>query len=340
MPPAVGNNSAICVVNAGGWGTALAVLLARSGKPVVLWARREAAATELSQTRENRAYLPGVTLPLSLDVTSDLAVALRGRRIVIVATVSSHLREIARLLAPFLDAEAIVVHGTKGFEAETLLRCSVVLEQELGPRFDNRVAVLSGPTHAEEVARGVPSAAVLACPMLEVAIELQQALGGPTFRLYVNQDRTGVEVCGSLKNVIGLAAGVGDGLGFGDNTRAALITRSLAEMRRLTAALGGEPATVSGLAGLGDVVATCTSQHSRNRWAGEQIGRGRQLDEILASTAKVVEGVPATRSAVALAERHGVDLPICEQVEAVLFRGRQPLQALEALMTREPTHEA
>lgn len=339
MPPAGGDNSAICVVNAGGWGTALAVLLARSGRSVVLWARREAAAAELAQTRENRAYLPGVTLPLSLDVTADLAAALRGRRIVIVATVSGHLRETARLLAPLLDPGAIVVHGTKGFEVQTLLRCSAVLEQELGSRFHNRVAVLSGPTHAEEVARGVPSAAVLACPTLEVAMELQQVLGGPTFRLYVNQDRTGVEVCGSLKNVIALAAGVGDGLGFGDNTRAALITRSLAEMRRLTAALGGDPATVSGLAGLGDVVATCTSHHSRNRWAGEQIGRGRQLDEILASTAKVVEGVPATRSAVALAVLHGVDLPICEQVAAVLFRGRRPLEALEALMRREPTYE-
>ena len=294
MPLAGSDNSAICVVNAGGWGTALAVLLARSGRSVVLWARREAAAAELGQTRENRAYLPGVNLPMSLDVTSDLAAALRGRQIVIVATVSGHLRETARLLAPLVDPGAIVVHGTKGFEVETLLRCSTVLEQELGSRFHNRVAVLSGPTHAEEVARGVPSAAVLACPTLEVAMELQQVLGGPTFRLYVNQDRTGVEVCGSLKNVIALAAGVGDGLGFGDNTRAALITRSLAEMRRLTAALGGDPATVSGLAGLGDVVATCTSQHSRNRWAGEQIGRGRQLDEILASTAKVVEGVPAT----------------------------------------------
>jgi glycerol-3-phosphate dehydrogenase (NAD(P)+) len=278
-------------------------------------------------------------LPPQLEITSDLAAALRGRTVVLVAPVSRYIRETARLMAPLVNPEALVVHGSKGFELETLLRCSEVLEEELGPRFKERVAVLSGPTHAEEVARGVPTAAVLACPAQEVSLELQRVLGGSTLRLYVNPDRTGVEVCGSLKNVIALAAGIGDGLGFGDNTRAALITRSLAEIGRLVLALGGAAGTASGLAGLGDVIATCTSQHSRNRWAGEQIGRGRQLDEILGSTPKVVEGVPATRVAAALRARTGVELPICAEVEAVLFQGKRPLEALEALMSREPRRE-
>jgi glycerol-3-phosphate dehydrogenase (NAD(P)+) len=330
---------AICVLNAGGWGTALAAMLAREGRSVTLWARREAAAAELREARENRTYLPGVAIPPRLEITSDLAAALRGRRVVLVASVSRYLRELARAMAPLVEPEALVLHGTKGFELETLRRCSEVLEEELGAGFRGRVAVLSGPTHAEEVARAVPSAAVLACPAEEIALELQRVLGGSTLRLYVNSDRTGVEVCGSLKNVIALAAGIGDGLGFGDNTRAALITRSLAEMGRLVVALGGQAGTVSGLAGLGDVVATCTSRHSRNRWAGEQLGRGRQLDEILGSTPKVIEGVPAVRAAAALRARTGVELPICAEVEAVLFQGKRPLEALEALMTREPTRE-
>ena len=329
----------IAVVNAGGWGTALAVLLSRGGRRVRLWARRKEAADRLRAARENRAYLPGVPLPPELEIHTDLAAAVHGCPVVIVAVISSYIRDIARDLARALEPGAVVVHGTKGFEAGTLLRCSEVIAAELGPGWHDRVAVLSGPTHAVEVAQGVPTAAVLACRSADVATGLQRLIGGPSFRLYTNPDVIGVEVCGSLKNVIALAAGASDGLGYGDNTKAALITRSLAEIGRLVAALGGEASTASGLAGLGDVVATCTSRHSRNRWAGEQLGQGRGLDEILASTPMVVEGVPATGSAVALAARHGVELPIAEQVQAVLFGGRQPREALAALMGREPRQE-
>lgn len=329
----------IAVVNAGGWGTALAVLLSRGGHRVRLWARREAAAERLRAEAENRAYLPGIPLPPELEIHTDLAAAVRGCPVVVIVVISSFIRAISRELARVLEPGAVVVHGTKGFEAGTLLRCSEVIESELGPTWRDRVAVLSGPTHAVEVAQGVPTAAVLACRSSQVAAGLQRLIGGPTFRLYTNPDVIGVEVCGSVKNVIALAAGASDGLGYGDNTKAALITRSLAEIGRLAAALGGEASTASGLAGLGDVVATCTSRHSRNRWAGEQLGRGRELEEILASTPMVVEGVPATRSVVALAARHGVELPIAEQVQAVLFQGRQPREALSALMGREPRQE-
>jgi glycerol-3-phosphate dehydrogenase (NAD(P)+) len=329
----------VAVLNAGGWGTALAVMLARGGRDVILWARREEAAEELRAERVNRAYLPGVSIPDNVTITADLQLALQRRKIVVVAVVSRFIRNLARQIAPLVEPDALVVHGTKGFEPATLLRCSEVLEGELGSAFLDRVAVLSGPTHAEEVARGVPTAAVLACPDSAVALQLQQQLGSPQFRLYTNHDRIGVEVCSSLKNVIALAAGASDGLGYGDNAKAALITRGLAEMGRLVAALGGRSSTVTGLAGLGDVIATCTSRHSRNRWAGEQLGQGRTMDEIVASTQMVVEGLPATQAAVSLGAKTGVELPIVEQVHAVLFERRHPRAALAALMGREPTHE-
>jgi glycerol-3-phosphate dehydrogenase (NAD(P)+) len=328
------------VLNAGGWGTALAVLLASRGGHVTLWARRAEAAERLQAERENRAYLPGIRIPPEVEVTSDLAAALGGRRVIVVAVISRFIRQIACQMAPLVESNGLVLHGTKGFEAETLSPCSEVLEEELGSSFHGRVAVLSGPTHAEEVGRGVPTAAVLACPEAAAATSLQRLLTGPSFRVYTNPDRIGVEVCASLKNVIALAAGASDGLEYGDNAKAALITRGLAEMSRLVAALGGQASTPSGLAGLGDVVATCTSRYSRNRWAGEQLGRGRSLDEIVDSTKMVIEGVPATRAAVALAARVGIELPIAEQVHAVLFEGRQPSDALAALMSREPTSEA
>jgi glycerol-3-phosphate dehydrogenase (NAD(P)+) len=202
-----------------------------------------------------------------------------------------------------------------------------------------RVAALSGPTHAEEVGRGMPSAAVVACADSGVAAFFQDVLHGPTFRAYTSSDVVGVELCGALKNVVALATGASDGLGYGDNTRAALITRSLVEIGRLVQAAGGDPRTVTGLAGLGDVVATCTSRHSRNRWAGEQIGRGRLLEEIVASTPQVIEGIPATRAAVDLGARYGVDLPVCMQVDQVLNHGVQVREIMSRLMGREATGE-
>lgn len=329
----------VAVVNAGGWGTALAVLLAGRGHEVRLWSRRPELAETINRRRENPDYLPGVAIPPSVRATADLAFAVDGSSVVVTVAISGFTRQVGRQLQPLLRPETLVVHGTKGLEQGTLLRMSQVLEQELGEPFQDTVAALSGPTHAEEVGRGIPTAAVIACADGRRAARLQRLFNGPTFRVYTNSDVTGVELCGALKNVVALATGISDGLGFGDNARAALITRSLAEIGRLVCAHGGQRDTVFGLAGIGDIVATCTSLHSRNRWAGEQLGRGRRLEEVLASTPMVVEGVPATRATLELARRSGVEMPIAQQVHDVLAGRRSPRDALTQLMARETTAE-
>lgn len=329
----------VAVLNAGGWGTALAVVLARAGHAVRLWARRPEQAAALAAGRVNEAYLPGVGLPDAVLPTNDLGAAVAGCAAVVMVPISAALRELAQRLGPLLPDDALVVHGTKGLERESLLRLSQVVERELRSTHQGRVAALSGPTHAEEVGRGIPAAAVVASPDSASAAALQGILSGPTFRVYTNSDVVGVELCGALKNVVALATGIGDGLGGGDNARAALITRSLAEISRLVVAAGGRAETVAGLAGVGDLVATCTSRHSRNRRAGEQIGRGVPLERVLAESPQVVEGVPATRAALALARRYGVTMPIVEQAHAVLFEGRDPRDAMVELMARDPTAE-
>jgi glycerol-3-phosphate dehydrogenase (NAD(P)+) len=329
----------VAVLNAGGWGTALAVMLAGAGHSVRLWARRAEQAAALAANRVNQAYLPGVVLPDGVRPTWDLGAAVAGCEAVVVVPISAGMRELARRLSPLLPDDALVVHGTKGLERDSLLRLSEVIESELRPSHRGRVAALSGPTHAEEVGRGIPTAAVVASPDEQSAQALQAILSGSSFRVYTNPDVVGVELCGALKNVVALATGVGDGLGGGDNARAALITRSLAEIGRLVVAAGGRAETVAGLAGVGDLVATCTSRHSRNRRAGEQIGRGVPLEQVLAGSTQVVEGVPATSAALALARRYGVTMPIAEQAHAVLFAGRDPRDALSELMARDPTAE-
>ena len=288
----------VTVLNAGGWGTALAVVLARAGHAVRLWARRREQADALAAGRVNEAYLPGVTLPDAVRPTSDLAAAVDGCAAVVMVPISAAVQDLARRLGPLLPDDALVVHGTKGLERASLLRLSQVIERELRLTHHGRVAVLSGPTHAEEVGRAIPAAAVVASPDGESASALQAILNGPTFRVYTNTDVVGVELCGALKNVVALATGVGDGLGGGDNARAALITRSLAE-----------------------------------------IGRGVPLDRVLADSPQVVEGVPATRAALALARRYAVSMPIVEQAHAVLFEGRDPRDAMSELMARDPTAE-
>ncbi|MGE3910758.1 MAG: NAD(P)H-dependent glycerol-3-phosphate dehydrogenase [Chloroflexota bacterium] len=329
----------VAVLNAGGWGTALALSLARSGHAVRLWTRRAEQADLLARTRINETYLPGVPLEPAILPTADLAEAVDGCSAAVVVPISAALRDLAHRLGPILPDDALVVHGTKGLERETLLRLSQVIESELRPTHHGRVAALSGPTHAEEVGRGVPTAAVVACPDPASAEALQAIMTSPTFRIYTNTDLIGVELCGALKNVVALATGVGDGLGGGDNGRAALMTRSLAEIGRLVVAAGGRAETVAGLAGIGDLIATCTSRHSRNRRAGELIGQGWPLERVLAQTPQVVEGVPATRAALALARRFGVSMPIVEQAHAVLFEGRDPRDAMTELLARDPTAE-
>jgi glycerol-3-phosphate dehydrogenase (NAD(P)+) len=328
----------LAVINAGGWGTALAVLLANAGHDVRLWCRRPSLVEEIEAERENRVYLPGVTVPPSVRPTASMREVVEGATAVLLVPISQAARETARLLAPHLPRETPVLHASKGLEYPSLMRLSEVIAQELG-RDANVVASLSGPTHAEEVGRGMPTAAVVACGDASVATVFQDLLRGPTFRIYTSTDATGVELCGALKNVIALATGASDGLGFGDNTRAALITRSLVEIGRLAQAAGGDPRTVAGLAGLGDVVATCTSRLSRNRWAGEQIGRGRLPTEVVASTPQVIEGIPATRAAVELGARFGVDLPVCIQVDQVLNHGAPVRAIMSRLMSREATVE-
>jgi glycerol-3-phosphate dehydrogenase (NAD(P)+) len=315
------------------------MVLARGGHQVRLWARRPEQAAALAESRQNQAYLPGVTLDSAIRPTADLAEAVDGCAAVVMAPISAAVRELAGQLAPLVPDDALIVHGTKGLERDSLLRLSQVIESELRPTHRGRVAVLSGPTHAEEVGRGIPTAAVVACPDHDVATALQALLNGRTFRVYTNADVVGVELCGAIKNVVALAVGIGDGLGGGDNARAALMTRSLAEISRLVIAAGGTADSVAGLAGIGDLIATCTSRHSRNRRAGEQIGRGATLEQVLAGSRQVIEGAPATRAARALGRRYGVSMPIVEQAHAVLYEGRDPLDALAELMARDPTAE-
>lgn len=329
----------VAVLNAGGWGTALATLLGRAGHDVRLWARRPELVAALNLARENTPYLPGVRLPNTVRSTADLAEAVTGCQAAILVPISMGMRDLARQLAALLPPAAVVVHGTKGFEPATWLRASQVIEDELSPVHRGRVAALSGPTHAEEVGLGIPTAAVVACADLDVATRLQHLLSSPAFRVYTNPDIIGVELCASVKNVIALAAGIGDGLGGGDNAKAALMTRSLAELSRLVLAADGRADTVAGLAGVGDLIATCTSRHSRNRRAGELLGRGWTVDQVLADGRQVVEGLPATKATVALAQRWDIEMPITAQVHAVLFEGRGPVEALSELMSRDPTAE-
>jgi glycerol-3-phosphate dehydrogenase (NAD(P)+) len=328
----------LAVVNAGGWGTALSVLLGNAGHEVRLWCRRAALAEDIGRTRENQVYLPGVRIPASVRPSAAIDEVVSGATAVFLVPISRAMREVARLVAPHLGPGVPVVHASKVLEFPSLNWLSEVAGQELGID-GGRVAALSGPTHAEEVGRGLPTAAVVTCGDASVATVFQDLLHGPTFRVYTSADLVGVELCGALKNVIALATGASDGLGYGDNARAALITRSLAEIGRLVQAAGGDPRTVAGLAGLGDVVATCTSRHSRNRWAGEQIGRGREVAEIVASTPKVIEGIPAARAAVELGARYGVDLPVCLQVDQVLNHGAPVRDITSRLMGREPRTE-
>jgi len=329
----------ICIVNAGGWGTALSVLLASKGCEVRLWARRPELTSVLVVSRENRDYLPGVRLPENVQVTSDLGEAVNGCSVVLVTVISRYLMAMADMLAPLVSPDQMVAHGSKGLDPDTLRRGSEILEMSLGDAHRGRVAAVSGPNLAREVAALMPTATVVACRDDGVARRLQGILSTRSFRVYTNPDIIGVELCGAVKNVVALAAGMADGFGYGDNSKAAIITRSLAEIGRLVARMGGNPMTVAGLAGIGDIIATCTSHQSRNRGAGEAIARGRSVAEVQASTPMVAEGIPAARAFLKLAERSGVDMPITRQVHAVLFEGVSPQEGLAQLMGREFTSE-
>lgn len=329
--------SRIAVIGAGSWGTALAVVLeSRGGHSLVLWSHTERVAEILQQANENRPYLPGIAISPSILVTADIHVAIRDAEILILAVPSQHLRAVCRAMAPFLVTGQIIVSATKGIEDGSFLRMTQVIEEVLtAENLQLPRGVLSGPSFAQEVAAGAPTAIAIASEDSAIAARIQEEFSSPTLRLYTNSDVVGVELAGALKNVIAIAAGATYGLRLGHNSVAALVTRGIAEMTRLAVACGGQRETLAGLAGLGDLVLTCTGALSRNRHVGVELGSGRKLTQILAHMhGQVAEGVRTTHAAVGLAERVDVEMPITEKVAAVLNEQISAKEALKELMSR------
>jgi len=324
----------IGVIGAGSWGTALATMLAGKGYPVTLWAYEQDLVERMKKSRENDLFLPGFILSENLDFTADLSAALVGKEVVLLVSPSQVMRSVVKQALEYFSPDSVIVSAAKGIENETLLTMSQVLRELLPASLHRRLAVLSGPSFAKEVAAGMPTAVVAAAPQQEIAEQVQQVFTSAAFRVYTNNDMLGVELCGALKNVMALAAGIADGLGFGLNTRAALITRGLAEISRLGLALGARAATFSGLAGMGDLVLTCTGDLSRNRTVGIALGQGKTLDDILKGMNMVAEGVKTTLSAYQLAQKVGVEVPITEQMYQILYRQKDPRQAVTDLLSR------
>ncbi len=325
----------VAVIGAGAWGTTLAVMLAERYRRVGLWVYEADLAAAMGQTRENAVYLPGVPIPPAVQQTASLESALEGQGLVIFVVPSHEFRSVLDRARPFLDHAALVVSATKGIEVHSLCTMSRIMLDVLPPAHHPRLAVLSGPSFAREVVGGHPTAIVAAAKSAEVARSVQQAVSGKTLRVYASTDPLGVELAGAIKNVIAIAAGVVDGLGLGLNARAALITRGLAEITRLGVAIGAQGSTFPGLAGMGDLILTCTGDLSRNRRVGLALAKGTPLTAYLGASPAVVEGVNTCRSVVALAARHGVEMPICRAVHRVLFEGQDPREAVVQLMTRE-----
>jgi glycerol-3-phosphate dehydrogenase (NAD(P)+) len=338
--------SKIAILGAGSWGTALAIILSRSPRKheITLWVRDAALAAALQKDRENKTYLPGCKLPSSVQPTDSLRSALEGAEIVVSAVPSAHVRAVFTQALPHLRASVPVASATKGLEPLTHLRMSEVLEQTLATNFLAEIAVLSGPSFALEAALGEPTAVVVASPKVDgetpLAARIQEEFAAPGFRLYTNDDVLGVELAGAMKNVIAIAAGACEGLGLGSNAQAALITRGLAEMTRLAVALGAKPETLAGLAGLGDLVLTCKGAPSRNRLVGVQLGQGRTLPEVLSGMRMVAEGVNSAAPLLALARQHHIDLPITEQVDAILHRNLPAREAIREIMDRPQKPES
>jgi glycerol-3-phosphate dehydrogenase (NAD(P)+) len=328
------------IVGGGSWGTALAIHCANLGMSVSLWVYEADLARKMAETRENDVYLPNATLPGAIKVTQSFEDCLAGAQMVM-SVVPSHVsREVWSEAHSYLPVDALLITATKGIEDGTYLTSSEVLAESIGGDVQKRMVTLSGPTFAGEVARGLPAAAVIAGYNAELTNIVQLALNSESFRLYTNHDPIGVEIGASLKNVMAIAVGICDGLGLGHNARAALITRGLAELVRLGVALGANPLTFQGLAGVGDLVLTCTGDLSRNRSLGLRLGKGEKLAEITASTPMVAEGVKTTRSARGLARREGVEMPITEEIYEVLFSSKDVMQALKVLMSRSPKKES
>jgi glycerol-3-phosphate dehydrogenase (NAD(P)+) len=329
----------IGVLGAGSWGTALTVLLQSNGHNVTLWEFDSRRAKWLIRTRRNRKFLPGVIIPRNVAITSSLEEAVSGKELILITLPSHVIRQAMTRASSMIPADALLVSGSKGIENDTLMRVSQVLVDTVPSLSLDRYIVLSGPSHAEEVGRGIPTAVVAASVKPAAARRVQEVFMNPAFRIYTSVDVVGVELGGSLKNIIAIAAGILDGVGYGDNAKAALLTRGIVEITRLGVALEANGLTFSGLSGMGDLIVTCTSRHSRNRYVGEQIGLGKTLEEVMEEMVMVAEGVRTTRSARDLAQKHNVDMPITREVYQVLFEKKPPKQAVFDLMTRDPKSE-
>lgn len=328
----------IAVLGAGSWGTALSVLLAQKGLQVSLWGRDDIKTAAINKTRENLHYLPGVTLPEGIHATSDLEEALQNVKYILLSVPSQQVRGVCAHIKDLLPKRPLLINTAKGIETTTLKRLSQVISEELA-LLEPRVCVLSGPSHAEEVGKRIPTAVVAGASARKTAEEVQDLFMTNRFRVYTNPDLIGIELGGALKNVIALGTGIADGLGYGDNSKAALITRGVAEITRLGMVAGANPLTFAGLTGIGDLIVTCTSMHSRNRRCGILLGKGIPMSQAVAEVGMVVEGIKATEAAYALAEQYQVAMPIARVIHQVLFDGKHPLEGVTDLMTRGKTHE-
>lgn len=326
----------IAVIGSGGWGTAIALLLAKKGFNVYLWSWIQEETDRLNHDRENKEFLPGILFPDNIICTHDMEICVENANLIVTAAPSPATRNTAKQLSSFVHDDQIIVNISKGLEESTLLRLSQVYAEEIPQA---KIAVLSGPSHAEEVSRGLPTTNVAACEDIEVAKFVQDIFMDEKFRVYTSTDVIGVELGGSLKNVIALCAGISDGIGYGDNTKAALMTRGIAEIARLGIAMGADIKTFFGLSGVGDLIVTCTSMHSRNRRAGILLGKGKTLEETLKEVHMVVEGVNTASSAYELSKKYNVEMPIVEEAYNVLYNGRDVKEAVNALMTREKREE-
>lgn len=324
----------ISVIGSGGWGIALAILLHKNGHNLTIWSFDKKEAEELKTTRENKTKLPNILLPEDIKVTDDLKEAVNDKDILILAVPSKAIRSVSKSLKNIIKDNQIIVNVAKGLEEDTLETMTDIIEEELKGK-KTQVAVLSGPSHAEEVGKGIPTTCVVSAHNKELTLYLQNIFMNPSFRVYTSSDMLGIEIGGALKNVIALAAGIADGLNYGDNTKAALITRGIKEIASLGVAMGGEQSTFYGLTGLGDLIVTCASMHSRNRRAGILLGQGKTLDETIKEVNMVVEGVYSAKSALMAAKKYNVEIPIIEQVNAVLFENKNAAEAVNELMIRD-----
>ena len=324
------------VIGAGSWGTALALLLHTNGHQVTVWSIVESEIEMLKREHEHKDKLPGVKLPEDMEFTTKLQETIDGKDLLVLAVPSPFTRSTSKIMCPYVTEGQIIVNVAKGIEESTLMTLSEIIEQEI-PQAD--VAVMSGPSHAEEVGRRIPTTIVVGAHKKDTAKFISNCFMNEVFRVYISPDVLGIELGGSLKNVVALAAGIADGLGYGDNTKAALITRGIAEISRLGVAMGGKAETFSGLTGIGDLIVTCASMHSRNRRAGILIGQGKTMDEAMKEVKMVVEGVYSAKAARALAMKYDIQLPIIEQVNQVLFEGKSPAEAVKELMLRDKKME-